>query len=417
MILKLGIRYFFSKKKDKVIGLISGFSLIGVAIGVAALIIVMGIMKGLRTELLKNIIGLNSHIIVKNIDRFDDEDIKTKLNSVKGIDKYMITVSGEALLKVGNFTQGIMVIGIRSVDLKKKFSENLWMNRFDRENIAISSTLKSSLNVDIASETSSNNTNDTNDPQQNTQIDLISAKLTQSILGSLPKAKTFDVSAIFNTGIYEYDSKIVFIDLDIAKNLFQSKADLEIYITDPDNVDQMTTLISDALQVNKNNLLNWRTQNFSMIRALDIEKIAMFSVLFLLVVVSGFNIIASITILVKDKMKDIAILKTIGVTNSNIWLIFFINGFLIGFFGVAIGSILGVGIGSNLENIRTFLEQITQTNLFSPAIYFLYHLPCEISLKDVILIDCAALVLCSLTSFYPSYKVYKLNVVDIIRNN
>ena len=300
---------------------------------------------------------------------FDIEQI----NKFDFIDYYMETSSSEALLIAKNHKQGILTKGINFDDFKRKFHNIKCINNdsdiyLDKDDIAISKALGDSLNLELG---------DT--------IKLIAPSSNASIIGNIPKTKTFAINCTFESNLYEYDMKLVFINNKTAEYLFNKNQDLEIYLKKPEETNYAIQKLNKI--VNNYNIISWQDQNASLLRALEIEKISMFSILFLLIVVSGFNIISSLTILVKDKLKDIAILKTIGMSNFNIMLIFFINGIFIGFVGIMFGIILGLGIGYNLQNIKNFLESITLTKIFDPVVYFLYHLPCEIAIKDIFYIS------------------------------
>jgi len=407
-ILTISFRYFRAKKNERFVSIISGFSLLGVTIGVAALIVVMSVMNGFHDELTKNIIGLNGDITISNpensIDNYDD--IKTKLLSKDYVTHIIPSVTGQALALGLRQNCGAIITGINLSDLKRKneILQNVvagnFLDFFGKNAVAVGSELAANLGITI-----------------NTKIKLISPNSISTAFGSMPRSKEFHVVAIFTSGVYDYDATKILMPLEAAKN-FLSLNDkinlIEIYIKSHSKANtiarEIQTILGKDLRI-----VSWMESHAQFLNALAIERVAMFTILSLIIVVAAFNIISSLFMLVKDKTRDIAILKTIGASQKQIMLIFILNGMFIGIIGTLLGAILGTSFAYNIENIRKYLEQITGTRIFEPAIYFLYTLPSEVRLEDITLVSLVTIMLCFCSTIYPAYKASKLNPIDALR--
>ena len=407
-ILIVSFRYFNAKKNEKFVSIISGISLAGITIGVAALIIVMSVMNGFHIELTNNIIGLNGDISVTPIGKVIEnyEDLVSKARNHKFVKKVTPLVVGQALALGTGTNSGVIIKGIDAVDLKTKgeILGNVLEGSFsdyDGANVvAVGSELARVLGISAGS-----------------KIKLIAPSLLPTAFGSMPRAKDFTVVAIFTSGLYDYDAAAMLMPV-VAAQKFLSMGNginlLEINIEEQENAKQYSkTLQQDfgfSVQVK-----SWMQDNQQFLSALEVERVAMFAILSLIILVAAFNIISSLFMVVKDKTKDIAILKTIGASTKQIMLIFIFNGMMIGFIGTFLGVVFGLLFSYNIENVRQFLEKLSGTRIFDPAIYFLYSLPSVVRISDVVMITSIALVLSFLATIYPAYKASALSPIEAMR--
>ena len=404
----VSFRYFNAKKNEKFVSIISGISLAGITIGVAALIIVMSVMNGFHIELTNNIIGLNGDISVTPMGKVIEnyEDLVSKARNHKFVKKVTPLVLGQALALGTGTNSGVIIKGIDAVDLKTKgeILGNVLEGSFsdyDGANVvAVGSELARVLGISAGS-----------------KIKLIAPSLLPTAFGSMPRAKDFTVVAIFTSGLYDYDAAAMLMPV-VAAQKFLSMGNginlLEINIEEQENAKQYSkTLQQDfgfSVQVK-----SWMQDNQQFLSALEVERVAMFAILSLIILVAAFNIISSLFMVVKDKTKDIAILKTIGASTKQIMLIFIFNGMMIGFIGTFLGVVFGLLFSYNIENVRQFLEKLSGTRIFDPAIYFLYSLPSVVRISDVVMITSIALVLSFLATIYPAYKASGLSPIEAMR--
>ena len=404
----VSFRYFNAKKNEKFVSIISGISLAGITIGVAALIIVMSVMNGFHIELTNNIIGLNGDISVTPMGKVIEnyEDLVSKARNHKFVKKLTPLVVGQALALGTGTNSGVIIKGIDAVDLKTKgeILGNVLEGSFsdyDGANVvAVGSELARVLGISAGS-----------------KIKLIAPSLLPTAFGSMPRAKDFTVVAIFTSGLYDYDAAAMLMPV-VAAQKFLSMGNginlLEINIEEQENAKQYSkTLQQDfgfSVQVK-----SWMQDNQQFLSALEVERVAMFAILSLIILVAAFNIISSLFMVVKDKTKDIAILKTIGASTKQIMLIFIFNGMMIGFIGTFLGVVFGLLFSYNIENVRQFLEKLSGTRIFDPAIYFLYSLPSVVRISDVVMITSIALVLSFLATIYPAYKASALSPIEAMR--
>ncbi len=404
----VSLRYFNAKKNEKFVSIISGISLAGITIGVAALIIVMSVMNGFHIELTNNIIGLNGDISVTPMGKVIEnyEDLVGKARNHKFVKKVTPLVVGQALALGTGTNSGVIVKGIDAVDLKTKgeILGNVLEGSFsdyDGANVvAVGSELSRVLGISAGS-----------------KIKLIAPSLLPTAFGSMPRAKDFTVVAIFTSGLYDYDAATMLMPV-VAAQRFLSMGDginlLEINVESPEKAKHYSQILQQdfgfSVQVK-----SWMQDNQQFLSALEVERVAMFVILSLIILVAAFNIISSLFMVVKDKTKDIAILKTIGASTKQMMLIFIFNGMMIGFIGTFLGVILGLLFSYNIENIRQFLEKLSGTRIFDPAIYFLYSLPSVVRISDVVMITSIALVLSFLATIYPAYKASALSPIEAMR--
>lgn len=399
-------RYFRSRKSERFISIISAFSLTGVMIGVAALIIVMSIMNGFRDELTKNIIGLNSDIYIsrEKDSEFNIKKIKKSLSSLSFIQHIIPLIEAQALIMSNENSSGVLIKGISLDDLKykKSISENIIIGDLLNysNGVVIGNFLAQSLKISVGD-----------------KIKILSPKTISTAFGSMPRVKEFEVTAIFSSGLYDYDSSIVLMPNEIAEKMFTfagSFNKIECYSDNPSKVHEYSKKIHMKL-LGEYKVTNWMMVHQQFMDALELERVAMFTILSLIICVASFNIISSLTMLVKDKSKDIAILKTIGASSLDIMIIFILNGIFIGFIGTFLGILIGVGFVINIDNIKIFLENVTGHKIFDAAIYFLNYLPAKLELSNVVIISGFSITQSLLATIYPAYRAAKLNPVDIIR--
>ena len=400
---EITFRFLKARKKDGFLNVISIFSFIGISLGVAVLIIVMSVMNGFRTELINKIVGFNSHVTVKPYSNSIDEDkINNKLNSISK--NIIFSNSGEAIILQNNNTKGIVLRGYKQNDLlnlevltNEKFKGDLSL--FDENFISIGSELSFSLNLEIGDE-----------------LTLMSPSGVQTIIGSMPKQKTFIVNSIFNSGLAEFDNNIAFIELNVLEEFFgydPNERNLEIYLKNPNNIESQKLIVKQVFD--DEFVFSWADMNSSLFSALKVERNVMFIILSLIIIVAAFNIISGLTILVKNKTRDIAILKSIGVLNKSIIKIFFLVGVIIGTSATIFGIFLGVTFSIYIENFREFLSSVFNISLFPEEIYFLSKMPSEINPTSIILISVCSIIITILVSIFPAFKAAKLDPIKSLK--
>ena len=401
---QIAFRYLKTKKKDGFLNVISIFSFIGISLGVAVLIIVMSVMNGFRAELVNKIVGFNSHIIIQS-NNIDNDIILTNSEELKNLTKNVLqSNSGEVVLINKNFTKGLALRGYSATDFKKleifnkiNFSDN--EDIFKEKNIAIGKELSFDLDLKIGD-----------------KVLLMSPVGEDTIIGNLPKQESYKISYIFESGLIEFDQNVAFVNINSLENLLNlnsSQRNIEVYLKSPLKIE----LSKEKFQrIFKDNFIySWADLNRSLFSALKVERNVMFIILSLIIIVAAFNIISGLTILVKNKTKDIAILKSIGVLNKSIYKIFFLIGFYIGFTATIFGVIIGVLFSLYIENIRSFLSQIFDISLFPEEIYFLSKMPSEINIKSIILISFCSILATTIVSIFPARKASKLNPIKALK--
>ncbi|UCM85228.1 MAG: lipoprotein-releasing ABC transporter permease subunit [Rickettsia endosymbiont of Culicoides impunctatus] len=407
-ILKVAVRYFRAKKNERFVSIISGFSLIGVTIGVAALIVVMSVMNGFHYELTKNIIGLNGDISITPVSRSiaNYDEINKKLLSKNYIKHISPSVVGQALALGNRANSGAVIKGIDLSELKYKnqILQNVNTGDFTdfsgKDVVAIGNELAYNLGI-----------------QAGDKIKLISPNSISTAFGSMPRSKEFMVVATFTSGAYDYDAATILMPLIAAQN-FLSFGEvinlIEVITIEPSNAGVFAWEIQNILG-SKLRVISWQKSHLQFLNALAVERVAMFTILSLIIMVAAFNIVSSLFMLVKDKTSDIAVLRTIGASTRQIMLIFICNGMFIGVPGTVLGIILGTSFAYNIQSIKNILEKITGTKIFEAAIYYLYSLPSKVKMEDITLVASISIVLCFCATIYPAYKAAKLNPVDALR--
>ena len=397
---EITFRYLKTRKKDGFLNIISIFSFIGISLGVAVLIIVMSVMNGFRTELISKIVGFNAHVTVKpyensiNLDKLND-------NNLKLISKDLIfSNSGEAIVISKDYTKGLVLRGYSSknfpkLDVVKKGKLIGEPNQLLDNSISIGKELSFNLGLNIGD-----------------RVSIMSPVGIETIIGSLPKQETFIISSIFDSGLADFDANIAFINLDTLESFFdldKRKRNLEIYLNNPSNIDEIKNQIQKIF--NNEFVYTWADMNSSLFSALKVERNVMFIILSLIIIVAAFNIISGLTILVKNKTRDIAILKSIGVLNKSITKIFFLVGVIIGTTATFFGIFLGVMFSLYIENFREFLSNAFNISLFPEEIYFLSTMPSEINPTSIFIISLCSILITITVSIFPAIKASKLDPV------
>ena len=397
---EITFRYLKTRKKDGFLNIISIFSFIGISLGVAVLIIVMSVMNGFRTELINKIVGFNPHITIKPYENSISAD-KLKNKELKKIsEELLFSNSGEAIIISQDFTKGIVLRGYSQKDFSKlnvvnkgRFSGN--SKKLYKNYISIGKELSFDLELKIGD-----------------KLSIISPSGIETIIGNLPKQEVFTVSSIFESGLADFDRNIAFINIDTLDNFFDFNKDdrnLEIYLKNPSDIVIAKNKVKEVFK--DEFIYTWADMNSSLFSALKVERNVMFIILSLIILVAAFNIISGLTILVKNKTRDIAILKSIGVLNKSITKIFFLVGVTIGTTATIFGILLGVLFSLYIENIRQFLSYTFNISLFPEEIYFLSKMPTEINLVSILIISVCSILITIIVSIYPAIKASKLDPV------
>src|ERR1700733_9331344 len=391
----LSLRYLRARRKEGFISVIAGFSFLGIMLGVATLIIVMAVMNGFRQELLSKILGLNGHLLVQPLESplTDWQAVADRISKVPGVRLAAPIVEGQALASSPFNASGVLIRGIRAGDLAKlsSIANNIkqgTLEGFDAgQGVAIGSRLAEQLSL-----------------RAGDNLTLVAPRGAVTPMGTTPRIKAYKIAAVFEIGMSEYDTAFFFMPLTEAQAYFNRAGDvtaIEVYTDDPDRVDRYRTLIADAA-ARPIYMIDWRQRNATFFNALQVERNVMFLILTLIVLVAALNIVSGLIMLVKDKGSDIAILRTMGATQGAIMRIFLITGASIGVVGTLVGFLLGTVVCLNIESIRRFLSWLTNTELFSPELYFLSRLPADMNVKETTAVVVMALGLSLLATLYPS---------------
>ena len=400
---EITLRFLKARKKDGFLNIISIFSFIGISLGVAVLIIVMSVMNGFRTELINKIVGFNAHITVET---YENEIKVDEINTnIKNISKdIMLSNSGEAIIIKTDNSKGILLRGYKSNDFPKltlfENKPSIGNNKILTKNfISIGKELSFTLDLDIGD-----------------NVTLMSSAGIETIIGNFPKQKTFLVTSIFESGLADFDNNVAFINLETLEeffNLGKNDRNLEIYLKNPQNIDFQKKIVQKIFP--NDFVYTWSDLNSSLFSALKIERNVMFIILSLIIIVAAFNIISGLTILVKNKTKEIAILKSIGVLNKSIIKIFFLIGVIIGTSATIFGIFLGVTFSIYVENLREFLSTIFDISLFPEEIYFLSTMPSEINTLSIFIISISSIFITVIVSIFPALKAAKLDPIKALK--
>ena len=401
---EITFRFLKARKKDGFLNVISIFSFIGIGLGVAVLIIVMSVMNGFRTELINKIVGFNSHITVEPYEEIIEIDKlkKTNLNLIS--ENLILSNSGESIVIKKDKSKGLVLRGYSRKDFSslKIINDDTFVgnkNGLIENYISIGKELSFTLGLKIGDD-----------------ITIMSSSGIETIIGSLPKKKTFTVISLFESGLADFDNNIAFINLDTLNeffNLDKKDTNLEIYLKNPQNIEDQKIVVQKIFP--NDFVYSWADMNSSLFSALKVERNVMFIILSLIIVVAAFNIISGLTILVKNKTRDIAILKSIGVLNKSIIKIFFLVGVIIGTSATIFGILLGVTFSLYVENLRQFLSDVFNISLFPEEIYFLSSMPSEINPTSIFFISLCSILITILVSIFPALKAAKLDPIKALK--
>ena len=401
-------RYLRAKRKEGFISVITGFAFTGIALGVATLIIVTSVMNGFKAELLNRILGINGHISIVSSAGFPFNNYKKAVSDLQSIDEIELVlplIEKQLLISSGKSAEGAMVRGINSDDiLKKKVMRDgfatIDMAEFKGDVVVLGDKLARKLGVYI-----------------NDEITLISPNGKVTAFGTVPRIKAYRVIGMFNMGMYEYDANYVFMPLEAAQTYFGLKdavSVIDVSLKDENDLIKVRDMLKKSVSLEAY-VYDWKQTNAAFFNAIDVERNVMFLILTLIILVAAFNIITGLIMLVKDKSRDVAVLRTMGATRAMIMRIFFMDGAFIGVVGTTFGVILGLLFCHNIENIRQFLQNLSGRELFSSEIYFLSQLPAKVDNMEVLLVVAITLVLSFLATIYPAYRASKFNPAEALR--
>ena len=392
------------KKKEGFLKIISIFSFLGIMLGVAILIIVMSVMNGFKTDLTKKILGLNPHIVIQPNSFIIDDEYILKLKKKFPDINISKSFSGEGIIINNDNAKGVVFKGINRNEKKsiEFLNENLTsgnVKTFNKKTVFIGTELAYNLNL-----------------KEGDKINLMSSAFVATPLGSLPKQESFYIAGTFTTGFLEFDQNIIFLAIEDALSIFDKEEkdqNVEIYLKDPLKANLVKKKIE---KINQNYFIyTWSDLNKSFFSALKVERNVMFIILTLIVIVAAFNIISGLTILIKNKTKEIAILKTLGLSNNSIKKSFFLTGFSIGFFATISGIILGIIFSYNIEKLRIILSSVFNLEIFPPDIYFLEKLPSEISFFSILIIFILSLIVSAIASYLPAMTISKMKTFRALK--
>ena len=399
----IAIRNLRPKRKQGFLKIISLFSFLGIMLGVAILIIVMSVMNGFRADLTDKIIGLNPHLVLQFNNIQELKSIKKKLS-----EKYLNietteTLSGEGIILTKEKVKGVIIKGINKKDKSQSFLNKEIikgnLKDFSEEKVMIGGELAYNLNLEIGD-----------------KINIVSSSFVNTPFGSIPKQENFIITGIFNSGFYEFDQNLIYLELKDAQSIFNKRendVDLELFLEDPFLAEKYKKEIKSF---NQNILIStWSDTNKSFFNALKVERNVMFTILTLIIIVAAFNIISGLTILIKNKTREIAIIKTLGLSNNSIIKSFFLTGFTIGFLATLSGVILGIVFSIYIEEIRNFLSMIFGINIFPSDVYYLEKMPSEINFASVSLIFTVSILISSIASYFPAKAISKMKTTNAIK--
>jgi lipoprotein-releasing system permease protein len=403
----VAFRYLRARRQEGFVSVIAIFSLLGIALGVATLIIVMSVMNGFRADLLARILGLNGDLGVYAASGglADFDAAAEKIREVPGVLRVTPLVEGQVMATSEGGASGALIRGIRQEDLRSLplLADHIIQGSladFSGDGVAVGDRLARRLGVTVGS-----------------PITVISPQGTATAFGTMPRIKTYEVVALFNVGMYEYDNSFIYAPLAAAQLFFRlpdQVSSLEVFVADPDRVREEGRQIAAALGGHAR-IVSWQQANSSLFNAVEIERNVMFLILTLIILVAAFNIISSMIMMVKDKGRDIAILRTMGASRAMILRIFMLSGASIGVVGTLAGFVLGVVFTNNIEAIRQFIQKIIGTDLFAAEIYFFTRIPARIDSSEVAAVVIMALMLSFLATLYPSWRAARLDPVEALR--
>lgn len=405
----VALRYLKPRRNEGFISLIALFSFVGIALGVATLIIVMSVMNGFREELLGRILGLNGHITVQGpvsgLSGFDE--LAGQIRTLPGVAAATPMIDGQVMVTAKGIARGAVVRGLRPEDVAQRaiLANNIEAGSLKDFNgndaVIVGQRLADRLGLTIGD-----------------RITLVSPNGNVTAFGTVPRARAYRIVGTFDIGMFEYDSGFVFMPLDAAQTYFNMQGAvtaLEVFTNEPNHVDPITRSIWRLLPSDDIRVIDWQRVNAGFFNAIQVERNVMFLILTLIIVVAAFNIISSLIMLVKEKGRAIAILRTMGATRGAIMRIFFIAGSSVGVVGTLIGFAGGLAFANNIETIRQWIQSLTGTNLFASEIYFLSKLPAKVDAVEVAVVTAIALILSFLATLYPSWRAARIEPADALR--
>ena len=404
-------RFLFSKKTDGFISIFSWFSIIGITIGVGAIIIVMGVMNGFREELTSRLLGINGHLNIYSYDGEIDKESSNLFNDKDLGYKSSPLTQTQAFLVSNNFSKGVLLRGYNK--------KNLAPDHFLFKNIIKGSIFGNNINEVIIGYALASQLG----LKLNDKFKIIIPQTDSTIFGNIPRFKTLSIVGIFNLGMYEYDSNYIFTHVSLANKLLMlnesSYNQIEIFIKDPNQIDLFQNKVDK--KINENNLdlysTSWKQNNSALINALNVEKNVMFLILTLIIIVASMNIISGLIIFVKEKNKDIGILKTIGLSNKSLIKVFLSIGLIIGLIGTFLGCLLGILFSLNIKSIQFFIENILNTKLFAKEVYYLSNLPSKLNISEIIFVLLISIFICLIATSFPAYRSTKIDPIKSLKND
>ncbi|WP_298214894.1 lipoprotein-releasing ABC transporter permease subunit [Acidocella sp.] len=407
---KVAARYLRARRGERFVSVIAIFSLIGIALGVATLIIVMSVMNGFRQELLSQILGLNGDIGVYGAGAplTDYEDMTKKILAIKDVTAAFPIVQGEVLMSgpqegaVGGIARGITPEGLRQLPTVSSHVLAGSLDDLTGDTVAVGGALARQFNLTLGA-----------------PLTLILPQGKATVIGTIPSIQSFKVAAIFRTGMQQYDSSFVFLPLQTAQTLFQQNGaatQIQVFVRDPDHDEAVKQAIAAAFPGIGLDIQDWKQNNDSFLAAVTVERNVMFLILTLIIIVAAFNVISSLIMMVKDKTRDIAILRTMGASSGSVMRIFLMAGASVGVLGTFIGFVLGVLFCEHINQIRLFIQGLTGQQLFNPTVYYLESLPAQLEWREVAEVVAMALILSVLATLYPSWRAARIDPVEALRS-
>ena len=405
----LALRYMRSRRSEGFISVIAWFSLLGIALGVATLIIVMSVMNGFRVELVSRILGLNGHLAVHSVNGrgiVDFDPLSVRIAGLPGVVAVTPQIEGQVMAANKGLTSGAVVRGVRWADLAARkplwsaLDEKAIQNFKTGEQVLMGHRLAQSIGVKVGD-----------------SVTLVGARGRATPFGTLPQRRTYKVGGLFDVGMFEYDKAFIFMPLEASQSFFGqdgSVTGLEIYSSNLNMTDVLRQNIQQTVTPTVR-VSDWRDRNRSFLNALAVERNVMFLILTLIIIVAAFNIISSMIMLVRSKNNDIAVLRAMGATGGGIMRVFLMTGASIGVVGTVIGTLLGLGFCWNIDGIKSLLEQMTGTELFAAEIYFLSTLPADVNPQEVFMVIGMALLLSFLASVYPAWRASRIAPAEALR--
>ncbi len=399
----IAVRNLRPKRKQGFLKIISLFSFLGIMLGVAILIIVMSVMNGFRSDLTEKIIGLNPHLILQFNNGKDLKNMKKNLSKKYTNINMSESISGEGIILTNNKAKGIFIKGIKEKDKSQLFKNKEItkgnLKDFTAGTVMIGGELAYNLNLEIGD-----------------KINIVSSSFIDTPFGSIPMQDNFRVAGVFNSGFYEFDQNLIYLELNDSMSIFNKQdgsVDLEVFLKNPFLAEKYK---NDIEKINKNIFVStWSDTNKSFFNALKVERNVMFIILTLIIIVAAFNIISGLTILIKNKTKEIAIIKTLGLSENSIIKSFFLTGFVIGFLATITGVFFGVIFSIYIDEIRNFLSMIFGINIFPSDVYYLEKMPSEINFISVSIIFFLSLLITSLASYFPAKTISKMKTTDALK--